>query len=109
MLRIPDALALNRAADVTRFMADCLSEGTIEVGTQARWVATQLLYPPLSDPTRPAAWLTRLVALGPLPPAIRAAYGFPWTARHERSLRIATGAIRRLVRILPPVARYWKP
>ena len=58
-----------------------VSDGTLAVGPQARRVARQLLYPPLSDPTRPAAWLTRLVTLGPLPPAIRAAYGFPWSPR----------------------------
>ena len=107
LLRIPDALALNRAADVARFMSDCRAEGIIEVGAQARRVATQMLYPPLSDPTRPAAWLTRLVTLGPLPPAIRAAYGFPWTARHDRSLRIVSVAIRRLLPFVPGRLRYW--
>jgi uncharacterized protein (DUF2236 family) len=108
LLRIPEEMLFRRAADVTRVLDESMEGGRLTVGPQARWVARQLLYPPLTDPTRPAAWLTRLVTLGLLPPAIRDAYGFPWSTGHDRSLRIVSTTIRRLLPLMPPVLRYWK-
>jgi len=108
LLRIPDGLLLRRASEVKELLDSSIADGRVVVGPQARQVARQLLYPPATDPTRPAAWLTRLVTLGLLPPAIREAYGFPWSSGRERRLRVAAGAIRRLVKRLPPVARYWR-
>jgi uncharacterized protein (DUF2236 family) len=107
-LRIPAGLQLRRWSDVAGEVRERLESGRLAVGAQARWVAGHLLCPPLTDPTRPAAWLTRLVTLGMLPPGVRDAYGFEWSAAHERRLRLATGAIRRLVHVLPPFARYWR-
>jgi uncharacterized protein (DUF2236 family) len=107
LLRIPDAMLLRRASDVTRVLDEGLNGGEIAVGPQARSVAAKLLYPPLTDPTRPAAWLTRLVTLGLLPPAIRDAYGFPWSAGRETSLRIVSATIRRLLPLMPGFVRYW--
>jgi len=108
LLRIPEGRLLRRESDVGQVMQESLVNGRLAVGPQARWVARQLLYPPLADPTRPAAWLMRLVTLGMLPPPIRDAYGFPWSPGRDRSLRIVSGTIRRLVRLLPPPARYWR-
>jgi uncharacterized protein (DUF2236 family) len=108
LLRIPDVLLLRRASDVSRVMAEHLEGGVLAVGAQAREVARQLLYPPPTDPTRPAAWLTRLVTVGLLPGAIRDAYGFRWSPRDDRRLRMATRAIRPLVKALPPALRYWR-
>jgi uncharacterized protein (DUF2236 family) len=88
-------------------MAEHLEGGVLAVGAQAREVARQLLYPPATDPTRPAAWLTRLVTVGLLPEKIRDAYGFPWSPRRERSLRIVARTIRTLLPALPGIVRYW--
>jgi uncharacterized protein (DUF2236 family) len=107
-LGMPRAMLFRRASEVKEFLEDGIGNGTVAVGPQARAVARQLLYPPLTDPTRPAAWLNRLVTLGLLPPPVRDAYGFPWSAGRDRSLRVVTGAIRRLVKALPPAARYWR-
>jgi uncharacterized protein (DUF2236 family) len=107
LLHIPDAMLLRRTSDVTRVLDECAQGGRLTVGPQARWVARQLLYPPLTDPTRPAAWLTRLVTLGLLPPGIREAYGFPWSPGHDRSLRIVSATIRRLLPVMPAAVRYW--
>lgn len=107
LLRIPDSL-LPRSADcVAAAVAEGVSSGFLAVGPQARELARQLLHPPLTDPSRPAAWLVRLVTIGLLPPAIRDAYGFAWSGGRERSLALVSGAIRRLVRLLPPPVRYW--
>ncbi len=107
LLRIPPALRLRSAAEVAAVLDEALGTGMVAVGPQAKWVAGELLFPPLTDATRPVAWLTRLVTIGLLPPAFRSAYGFDWSSRQDRKLRIAIGAIRRLVKLLPPVARYW--
>lgn len=108
LLRIPEGRLWRRADDVAAFVERALDAGTIAVGPQARSVAQQLLYPPMTDPTRPAAWLTRLVTLGLLPPAIREAYGFPWSPRRDRSLRIVSTTIRRLLPLVPGGLRYWR-
>jgi uncharacterized protein (DUF2236 family) len=107
LLRIPGALLLRRASEVTRVLDEAMNGGGIAVGPQARTVAANLLYPPLTDPTRPAAWLTRLVTLGLLPPRVRDAYGFPWSAQRDVSLRIVSATVRRLLPLMPGFLRYW--
>jgi uncharacterized protein (DUF2236 family) len=107
LLRIPEGMLWRRASEVAGFIEQATRGGTVTVGPQARLVARQLLYPPLTDPTRPAAWLTRLVTLGLLPPRIREAYRFPWSPRRDRSLRIVSTTIRRLLPVMPGVLRYW--
>jgi hypothetical protein len=47
------------------------------------------------------------LTLGTLPPGIRAAYGFAWSARDERSLARWVRLLRSLRRRLPPFAREW--
>jgi uncharacterized protein (DUF2236 family) len=49
-----------------------------------------------------------LLTIGTLPPSIREAYGFPWSARDERALSRWTKAIRMLLRVLPASAREWR-
>jgi uncharacterized protein (DUF2236 family) len=63
--------------------------GAVEVGPLARDLATVILHPPLPGvlgtlpvPTVLYDW-TLWPAIGLLPPRIREAYGFPWTARHR--------------------------
>ncbi len=107
LLHIPEALLLTRAADVDGLMEQSLNGGMLAVGAAAKSVARQLLYPPLTDPTRPVAWLTRLATLGLLPPGVRDSYGFPWSPRHDRSLRIVCTTIRRLLPFVPGRLRYW--
>jgi ER-bound oxygenase mpaB/B'/Rubber oxygenase, catalytic domain len=53
--------------------------------------------------TRPLVWFNKLPTVGLLPPAIRQAYGFPWNARHEQTLRLSAGCIRRLLALTPSV------
>jgi uncharacterized protein (DUF2236 family) len=57
--------------------------------------------------TRPLVWFNKLPTVGLLPPAIRQAYGFPWDARHEQTLRLSAGCIRRLLALTPSVLRHW--
>lgn len=108
LLRIPDALAIRRAAELDQYLGRMLAGSAIEVTPAAREVARQLLYPPLIDPTRPSAWLMRLVTLGLLPPGIRADYGFPWSPAHERALSAVTFLLRRTLPLTPGFLRYWR-
>ncbi len=107
LLGIPaDRLPLDTAS-VERHIERVRDSGCLEVTAAARSVAHDLLYPPLDDPTRPAAWFIRLATLGLLPADLREAYGFRWTPGRERTLRLASAAIRHLLPLAPPFARYW--
>jgi uncharacterized protein (DUF2236 family) len=51
--------------------------------------------------------LARLPAIGLLPPPIREAYGFRWSARRERALALLAATVRRALPLVPPVLRHW--
>jgi uncharacterized protein (DUF2236 family) len=107
-LRVPEHRLPRNMRHVTRSLEERFADGTVVVGPQARAVARDLLYPPLTDPTRPVGWLSRLVTLGLLPPAVRSAYGFGWSSGRDRSLQIVSHSIRRLLPLMPGRARYWR-
>ena len=46
------------------------------------------------QPARPLLALARLTTVGLLPPPIREAYGFEWSPRKERTLRLLSAATR---------------
>lgn len=108
LLRIPEAMLPHTSAELDVYVGWMLQSGPLAVSRTARAVAHDLLYPPPTDPTRPGAWLNRLVTLGLLPAQIRADYGFPWTRRHDRLLRFVERALRRLLPLTPPALRYWR-
>ncbi len=107
MFRIPDALLPSTGVQVDRYLEKMLTDGPIHVADTARRVAAALLYPPLVDPTRPIAWLVRIVTLGLLPAAIRAQYGFPWTPGRARVLRAFSATCRAVRPLLPAVIARW--
>jgi len=108
LLRIPDAFVIGGAAELDAYLGEMFGGPAIEVTPAAREVARQLLYPPLTDPIRPAAWLVRLVTLGLLPPSIRDEYGFPWSPARERALTLFALLVRRTLPITPGFLRYWR-
>jgi uncharacterized protein (DUF2236 family) len=108
LLRIPDALAIGWAGELDAYLEEMLRGPSIEVTPAAREVARQLLYPPVTDPTRPAAWLVRLVTLGLLPRSIRDEYGFPWSPARERALAAFAFLVRRTLPLTPGFLRYWR-
>ena len=107
LLRLPEEGIIATRAQLERYMRQMLSSPQITVTPTARRLAAELLYPPLGDATRPAAWLVRLVTLGLLPPRIREAYGFPWRASDERRLERLTAASRRVRLLLPALLARW--
>jgi len=97
------------AGELDAYLRQMLAGPAIEVTPAAREVARQLLYPPLTDPTRPAAWLVRLVTLGLLPPSVRDEYGFPWSPARERALSVFAFLVRHALPLTPSFLRYWQP
>ena len=81
--------------------------GVIEVTDTARRISREIIRPPAPALVRPALWLAALPAVGLLPPAIRAAYGFPWDGRRARALRGLAAATRGTLPLVPPALRYW--
>jgi uncharacterized protein (DUF2236 family)/predicted MPP superfamily phosphohydrolase len=88
-------------------IAAVLEAGTIAVSDRSRALARAALYPPRWRLAWPLFRPVQAITLGLLPPAVREAYGFPWTARDARALARATAALRGLRRLLPPALREW--
>jgi len=90
---------------LTAHLQTVLASGVLQVTPLARRMAEQVLAPtpwvaPLAKP-----W--RLLTLGLLPPALRAAYGFAWSERDERAFRRLVALIRRGVARAPRHVRHW--
>jgi uncharacterized protein (DUF2236 family) len=81
---------------------------TLEVTDDARQIAHDLF-----APARAPAWLRaglplgRILTLDLLPPSIRSAYGFDWTARDERRARRAWSLLKFVAAITPHRFRSW--
>jgi uncharacterized protein (DUF2236 family) len=103
----PDTFARD-AAQLENYMRDMLASGTLVVTDTSRALAQALLYPPQWWLAWPAFRPMQLLTIGTLPPSIREAYGFAWSARDERALARWTRVIRTLVRVLPASAREWR-
>ena len=93
--------------ELRSYLDTMLASDEIEVTPAARHLANALLFPPGGALTGPLLGLGRLVTVGHLPPAIREAYGFEWNSRRERLLARATGVLRRVRALLPPLLRQW--
>ena len=101
---VPAGVIPSTLGDFHEYQRERLESGEIAVGAAARDVAATVLDPPAPAALRPALALVELVTVGLLPPEIRAAYGFPWSARRERVLAASAASIRRLFLPLVPDA-----
>jgi uncharacterized protein (DUF2236 family) len=102
----PDALPRS-AAELSACMARMLASGEVAVNDTARRLADEIVSRGLPWPARPLLALARLPTVGLLPAPIREAYGFEWTPRQERALRLLATATRRTLPLLPPLFRHW--
>jgi uncharacterized protein (DUF2236 family) len=107
LLGIPAGALPRRAPDLARYMDDMLAGPHLAVTDDARRLAREMLTP-VPWIVLPAMALVRLPAVGLLPARLREEYGFAWSRRHERALRLSAAAIRGLLRVTPGVARYWR-
>jgi uncharacterized protein (DUF2236 family) len=106
-LGIPAGRLPRRFAELGRYMEAMLSSGTIAVSDNARMLARDVIYPPAPRLAAPALSLMRLQTVGLLPPAIRDAYGFSWSARREKLLGVSTRVTRGVLRVTPSMVRHW--
>jgi uncharacterized protein (DUF2236 family) len=107
LLGIPDDYLPASAAELQQYMVGMLESGELTVTDTARVLARELVTPPLPRAARPLVSLMRLPTIGLLPAQIRAAYGFAWDSRRQRTLLVSTTMLRALLRIAPPPLRYW--
>jgi uncharacterized protein (DUF2236 family) len=108
MLGLPESMLPRSGSEVQDYIRRTIRSGEIEVTGAARGAARQLLYPPLLDPTRAGAPVTRLLTIGMLPPEIREAYGFGWGPGREAALKAFSKAVRGTLPIVPSALRYWR-
>ena len=107
LLGMPDGWLPQTSAELDAYMHDMLAGDTIVVTETSRALAREVLYPPRWYVAWPAFRAVQLLTIGSLPPSIREAYGFTWTASDERALRRWTMVLRTCIRLLPRLAREW--
>lgn len=106
LLDIPPGLLPRTAAELDAYMHEMLA-GRLVVTDRSRALARAALFPPGWRLLWPALRPVQLITIGLLPPAIREAYGFTWTARDARALARWSGGIRITLRVLPAFAKHW--
>jgi uncharacterized protein (DUF2236 family) len=102
----PEALPRS-ASELSACMERMLASDQIAVTDTARRLADEIVSRALPWPARPLLALAGLPTVGLLPASIREAYGFEWTPRQERALRLLSAATRRSLPLLPPLLRHW--
>jgi uncharacterized protein (DUF2236 family) len=79
----------------------------------SRRIAESVLDPrmprPLKPAARPALELVKLATVGLTPEVLRERYGLAWGPRRERLLGASTGAVRRVLPLLPSLLRELPP
>ena len=106
-LGVPEGMAPLSWDGLHDALARTHASGHIVVGPTARELAAAVLDPPLLGLIVPATYVNRLLTIGLLPPDLRSQYGFQWNARHERTLRAATGLVRATRRLMPDRVALW--
>src|SRR5262249_41679071 len=94
--------------ELRAYMDRMYASDVLAVGADARALASGVLKPPFGPLSTPLSALNRRIAIGTMPPAIRDAYGFAWTAADERRLAFAGRWIRRVRHVLPPQVALWR-
>jgi len=107
LLGIPPDSLPRSAAELSAYMDRMLASDEIAVTDTARRLADEIVGRALPWPARPLLSLARLTTVGLLPGATREAYGFEWTPRQERALRLLSGSVRRGIVVAPPLIRWW--
>jgi uncharacterized protein (DUF2236 family) len=104
---IPEGSLPRDSSELDAYVREMLASRRIAVSPTSRAVARAILFPPGWRLLWPAFRPLQLITIGLLPPAIRAEYGFTWTARDARALTRWTTALRLLHRAAPRVVREW--
>lgn len=106
-LGMPAGFLPRSAGALSDYLDRMLRSGAIAVTDEARHLAHDIVWPAGSGVAAPVFWLVRLPTIGLLPPPIRDAYGFAWSARRERALRASGRVVRALLPLVPSPLRHW--
>ena len=109
LMGLPRSQCWPDAAGLRRYVEDEVRHGQALPGAGSREVAETVLHPPVrSRLLRPGTDTLAFIATGLLPSHLRRGYGLTWTPAHAaafaaltRSLRLATPAMPRRLRISP--------
>jgi uncharacterized protein (DUF2236 family) len=107
LLGMPAGWLPRDSQQLDAYMRDMLAGGHLVINDTSRALARAVLYPPRWYVAWPAFRAVQLLTIGSLPPSVREAYGFEWTAREARAMARWTAVLRTSVRLLPRVARQW--
>jgi uncharacterized protein (DUF2236 family) len=107
LLGIPAGYLPSSGRALDAYLDAMLARGPIEATATSRALARAVLYPPMSGLLWPMFRPVRLITIGLLPPTLREAYGFRWTAREARALGRWAAVIRGVRRLAPPPLREW--
>jgi len=102
---VPEGLQPPGLVDFERYLEDAL--GRLTVTSQARELARDVLFPPVSPVLRPATATLRLATAGLLPGRIRDAYALEWARTRSWRFRCLEAATRYVVPVLPSRVRRW--
>lgn len=108
LLGMPSGTLPRSAHQLDTYMRKMLDGGTLVVTDTSRALARAVLYPPHWYLAWPAFRPVQLLTIGSLPPAIREAYGFAWSAGDERALSRWITVLRVARRLLPSFVRQWR-
>ncbi|MGH2387570.1 MAG: oxygenase MpaB family protein [Chloroflexota bacterium] len=107
ILRVPQERLPTDAAALDRYLASMLAGDVHTPSATGRDLVREILHPSWPRITYPLLWLASLPAIGLLPPALRRAYGLPWTKRHEQALQIMAWICRHILPLVPRRWRWW--
>jgi uncharacterized protein (DUF2236 family) len=104
---VPDELIPARWEHFQRYMTTMLEGEALAIGAAGKEVAGSILDPPLPFGIRHGFRTSNFFTRGMLPPALRARYGFGWSAAEETGLDALARFTRLLLPALPPALRYF--
>lgn len=107
LLGLPAGWLPRDSASLASYMRGIHESGALMVNDTSRRLARAVLFPSQWRVAWPVFRTLQSLTLGTLPPGIRAAYGFAWHARDERSLERWVRLLQSLRRRLPAFAREW--
>ena len=106
LLGIPRETFPRTHSDFEQYVASMIDEST-EVDRRSAELASLVLRPRLRLLPGPAMIPFEIVTAGLLPPALREKYALPWGGAQQRTFRLLTLALPKLVAVTPPVLRVW--
>jgi uncharacterized protein (DUF2236 family) len=80
---------------------------SLRVSDEARGLAHDILYPPVSATLRPVAAVMRQATVGMLPDNVRREYGLAWSAARRRALDLMGAGARTVHPVMPGIVRRW--